>query len=101
MVDSCAESLRTDSSRMDVCSGEDPCFDGICARAASFSTCVKGNGERKDPPTSLVYSPDQKEPQDKHTAISKSTIFSANVLISLSKQKRYSPAFCAVKTKSP
>lgn len=35
------------------------------------------------------------------TAISKSTSFSANVLISLLKQKRYSPTSLAVKTKSP
>lgn len=35
------------------------------------------------------------------TAISKSTIFSAKVLISLLKQKRYSPTSFAVKTKSP
>jgi hypothetical protein len=39
MVDSCAESLRMDSSRTDVCSGEEPCLEGILARAASFSTC--------------------------------------------------------------
>lgn len=36
-----------------------------------------------------------------HTAISKSTIFSANVDISLLKQNRYSPTLCAVNTKSP
>lgn len=36
-----------------------------------------------------------------HTAISKSTIFSANVLISLLKQNRYSPTSFAVNTKSP
>jgi hypothetical protein len=35
------------------------------------------------------------------TAISKSTIFSANVDISLLKQNEYSPMLCAVKTKSP
>ena len=35
------------------------------------------------------------------TAISKSTIFSAKVDISLLKQKVYSPMLCAVKTKSP
>ena len=34
------------------------------------------------------------------TAISKSTIFSANVLISLLKQKLYSPVVLAVKTES-
>lgn len=38
MVDNWAESLRIDSSRMLVCSGEDPCFDGMAARGASFST---------------------------------------------------------------
>jgi hypothetical protein len=35
------------------------------------------------------------------TAISKSTSFSANVLISLLKQNRYSPTSVAVNTKSP
>jgi hypothetical protein len=39
MVDSCAESLRMDSSSTVVCSGEEPCFEGMMARAASFSTC--------------------------------------------------------------
>jgi hypothetical protein len=39
MVLSCAESLRMDSSRTVVCSGEDPCLAGMMARAASFSTC--------------------------------------------------------------
>ena len=36
-----------------------------------------------------------------HTAISKSTILSVKVDISLSKQTLYSPISCAVKTKSP
>jgi hypothetical protein len=40
MVDSCAESLRIDSSRTVVCSGEEPCLEGMAARGASFSTCV-------------------------------------------------------------
>jgi hypothetical protein len=39
MVESCAESLRMDSSRTVVCSGEEPCLEGMTARAASFSTC--------------------------------------------------------------
>jgi hypothetical protein len=39
IVDSWAESLRMDSSRTVVCSGEEPCFEGMIARAASFSTC--------------------------------------------------------------
>lgn len=39
MVESCADNLRIDSSRTEVCSGEEPCLDGILARAASFSTC--------------------------------------------------------------
>ena len=38
MVESWAESLRMDSSRTVVCSGEDPCFEGMAARGASFST---------------------------------------------------------------
>jgi hypothetical protein len=40
MVDSCAESLRMDSSRTVVCSGEEPCLEGMEARGASFSTCA-------------------------------------------------------------
>ena len=39
--------------------------------------------------------------QGQHTAISKSTIFSVKLLISLSKHTLYSPTSCAVKTKSP
>jgi hypothetical protein len=39
MVESCAESLRMDSSRTEVCSGDEPCLEGMMARAASFSTC--------------------------------------------------------------
>lgn len=39
MVDSWAESLRMDSSRTEVCSGEEPCLEGMMARTASFSTC--------------------------------------------------------------
>ena len=41
MVDNCAESLRMDSSRTEVCSGDEPCLEGIVARAASFSTCTR------------------------------------------------------------
>lgn len=37
MVDSWPESLKIDSSRRDVCSGDVPCFAGITARS-SFST---------------------------------------------------------------
>ncbi|KAG7148835.1 hypothetical protein HYQ46_002268 [Verticillium longisporum] len=37
MVDSLLESLKTVSSRTEVCSGEVPCFDGSSARF-SFST---------------------------------------------------------------
>ncbi len=37
MVESWAESLRIDSSRTEVCSGEVPCLEGSCARC-SFST---------------------------------------------------------------
>src|SRR5699024_8260370 len=39
--------------------------------------------------------------EGQRTEMSKSTYFSANVLISLSKQNEYSPACLAVKTKSP
>lgn len=38
IVDSWAEILRIDSSRTLVCSGEDPCLEGMAARGASFST---------------------------------------------------------------
>lgn len=41
------------------------------------------------------------EVEGERTATSKSTILSANVDISLLKHTRYSPTFCAVKTKSP
>lgn len=41
MVDNWAESLRMDSSRTEVCSGDEPCLDGMMARAASFSTWGK------------------------------------------------------------
>lgn len=41
MVDSWADSLRIDSSRTVVCSGEEPCLAGMTARAASFSTCAE------------------------------------------------------------
>lgn len=44
---------------------------------------------------------DVKKKRQERTAISKSTIFSANVLISLLKQNRYSPISFAVNTKSP
>ncbi len=37
IVESWADTFRTDSSRTDVCSGELPCFDGRFTRA-SFST---------------------------------------------------------------
>lgn len=57
------------SSSTVVCSGVEPCLEGICAARGSFST-----------------------------AISKSIILSAKVLMLLSKQKRYSPTSFAVKT---
>jgi hypothetical protein len=38
IVDSCADSLRMLSSRTVVCSGEEPCLEGMAARGASFST---------------------------------------------------------------
>lgn len=40
MVDSWADSLSMDSSRTEVCSGEEPCLEGSWARA-SFSTCKR------------------------------------------------------------
>lgn len=48
-----------------------------------------------------VGRPDGRWNNSRHTAISKSTTFSAKVDISLLKQKRYSPRSLAVKTKSP
>ena len=65
-------SLRTEFSRADVCSMLAPCLEGMLAARGSFSM-----------------------------EISKSIILSAKVLMLLSKQKRYSPASLAVKTKSP
>ena len=38
MVESWPESLKMDSSRAEVCSGDVPCLLGSCVRA-SFSTC--------------------------------------------------------------
>lgn len=100
IVLNCAESLRMDSSRTVVCSGEDPCLAGMMARAASFSTCGRSVSI-----TPFVYPRNVSAPFGKwcmrRTAISKSTIFSANVLISLLKQNLYSPGSLAVKTKSP
>ena len=97
MVDSCAESLRIDSSRTVVCSGEEPCLEGMAARGASFSTCIP----LVNCSTCCAFRLQMYGLWGIHTAISKSTSFSANVLISLLKQKRYSPTSLAVKTKSP
>jgi hypothetical protein len=41
MVESWAESLMIDSSMTEVCSGDEPCLEGILARAASFSTYTR------------------------------------------------------------
>ena len=94
MVESCPESLKIDSSNAEVCSGDVPCLEGIDARC-SFSTYYLGG---------RVSNCTQEARNKKgvtHTAISKSTNFSANVLISLLKQNLYSPGSLAVKTKSP
>lgn len=98
MVESWAESLRMDSSRTEVCSGVLPCLFGILARAASFSTCellVCGHCHWARLELGMCVD------DVTRTAISKSTIFSAKVLISLLKQNLYSPTSLAVKTKSP
>jgi hypothetical protein len=79
-----------DSSRTEVCSGDEPCLEGMMARAASFSTCAKD-----------ILVSQHHVVLEAHTAISKSTIFSAKVLISLLKQNLYSPGSFAVNTKSP
>ena len=89
MVESWPESLKMDSSRAEVCSGDVPCFDGRLVRS-SFSTYILVS------PRSCAMSA-----SCQLTAISKSTNFSANVLISLLKQNLYSPASVAEKTKSP
>ena len=105
-----------DSSRAEVCSGEVPCFEGRRAEGDSFSTCKGGEGSASDQKL-LRRGIIAEEPQgaievaglkahvwhwtrDPRTAISKSTIFSANVLISLLKQKLYSPVTLAVNTES-
>jgi len=98
MVDNCAESLRIDSSRTEVCSGDEPCLEGMMARAASFSTYKVKVSARHPHPRGLMP---VKQVYGVHTAISKSTIFSAKVLISLLKQNLYSPGSFAVNTKSP
>ena len=89
MVLSWPDSLKMDSSSAEVCSGDVPFLDGSCARA-SFSTCVLASAH-----------PSPQRNSGRRTAISKSTNLSANVDISLLKQKRYSPASWAEKTKSP
>ena len=112
MVESELETLYIDSSSAVVCSGEVPCLDGSAAARDSFST-YQGilelwwhhHGLRQifgetlaTQPTAIIEMSDW-EPG--LTAISKSTIFSTNVLISLLKQNLYSPCSLAVNTKSP
>jgi hypothetical protein len=95
IVESRPEILKMDSSNAEVCSGDVPCLEGIEARCSFSTYCPAGqrlmlHGE---------YAPNRR--QATRTAISKSTNFSANVLISLLKQNLYSPVSPAVKTKSP
>jgi hypothetical protein len=97
IVDSWPDSLKIDSSSADVCSGDDPCFEGIDARA-SFSTCARGGGSvsqfciiprvegeggwrcNRHCHYSTTLGRAQLQGR-KRTEISKSTNFSANVLI--------------------
>ena len=106
-----------DSSRAEVCSGEVPCLEGRRAEGDSFSTWrsrrlvlvdnfngVNGADWYGTKHSSIVGSHGQwllgNKKRMLRTAISKSTNFSANVLISLLKQNLYSPASFAVKTES-
>lgn len=84
--------LKIESSSAECCSGLEPAFCGRRADLDSSSTC--GESQHHFPPWILTL-------EGERTAISKSTILSANVDISLLKQNLYSPTFCAVKTKSP
>ena len=90
-----------DSSKAEVCSGDVPCFEGREAARSSFSTYreseLAGGRERR---LRRGVCAEQKGKGAWRTAISKSTILSVNVLISLLKQKRYSPSCLAVKTES-
>lgn len=108
MVLICDDRRMMDSSMEECWAGSAPCLEGSWARA-SFSTCIWSVNQHAVPvlvsygdyvlrSDSFLYSVGL---GSQRTAISKSTNFSANVLISLLKQNRYSPASCAVKTKSP
>ena len=94
-----------DSSRLVVCSGLAPWREGSWARC-SFSTWIYDGLVSADL-FPFLCSIDSEGSGLLwgwwlwHTAISKSTIFSAKVDISLLKQKVYSPTLWAVKTKSP
>lgn len=65
-----------DSSRTDVCSGDEPCLEGSWAVRDSFSTWIG----------MVSYGGLFANPHSALTAISKSTNLSVYVLISLSKQ---------------
>ena len=95
IVESRPEILKIDSSNAEVCSGDVPCFEGIEARC-SFSTYHPEGSA-----TIFQEKGAKSQRLEARTAISKSTNFSANVLISLLKQNLYSPVSLAVKTKSP
>ena len=97
IVESWPESLKMDSSNADVCSGDVPCLDGIDARC-SFSTYP---AERYQSVITDESNGTEETRSRVRTAISKSTNFSAKVLIWLLKQNLYSPVSVAVKTKSP
>jgi hypothetical protein len=84
IVDNCPDNLRKVSSSLSAISLELDGFWGKLARG-SCSTYINTSNAT----------------QRRHTLSSKSTIFSAKVLISLEKQNEYSPVSEAVKTKSP
>lgn len=90
MVDSWADSLKMDSSRAEACSGVAPCREGSCARS-SFSIWWQGAKNRQHQVLARTGFCSHVIRAVQHTAISKSTSFSANVDISLLKQNRYSP----------
>jgi len=102
MVESCPEILKRDSSSPDMCSAGAASFVGISARS-SFSTYYVGH--QSGPELRLSMQGLGKAAWLGGwlalTAISKSTIFSAKVDMSLEKQNLYSPMSLAVKTKSP
>lgn len=99
IVDNCDETLNIVSSNAECCDGSAPPFFGIAACFVSSSTCCSLCISTARPFSCLSDEVEEvNKKENRHTAISKSTILSANVLISLLKQNLYSPVCCAVKT---